>query len=291
MIYDIIVIIVIIYLFFVLILKDLLYVNSFGKYSNIPENNHINGFKHPSEYKHFHSYEDIMIKNIRDLKYIHVWILKQENPRKHPTMFYFHGNSGNIGLSLPVMSTFYDKLKVNIFMIEYSGYGHSHGVASEKNMYSNTISVWEYFNTRSNEFDVEKTLVYGRSLGASMAIFMTKNTGVKKMIIENGFHNLIDVIPTKILKFITNHPRIYNHCNNEHITSITEKPILILSSEHDNVVNPENSKKLFDCVKHVNSKTKHVHFNIPDAKHTNLWRSSKSDVFFEYLYDFIYYNN
>jgi pimeloyl-ACP methyl ester carboxylesterase len=62
---------------------------------------------------------------------IHAWLILQPQPTTStvPTILFFHGNAGNIGLRLPNAVQMYQHLKCNILMVEYRGYGDSDSVA------------------------------------------------------------------------------------------------------------------------------------------------------------------
>lgn len=44
----------------------------------------------------------------------------------------FHGNGGNHGHRIPLAKVFYLKMRCNVVMLSYRGYGHSEGAPSEK---------------------------------------------------------------------------------------------------------------------------------------------------------------
>ena len=50
---------------------------------------------------------------------------------KVPTVLYLHGNAGNIGHRLHNAQALFQHCRFNIFLLEYRGYGKSHGNPSE----------------------------------------------------------------------------------------------------------------------------------------------------------------
>jgi hypothetical protein len=44
----------------------------------------------------------------------------------------FHGNAGNHGHRIPLAKVFYTKMRCNVLMLSYRGYGQSEGTPSEK---------------------------------------------------------------------------------------------------------------------------------------------------------------
>ena len=49
-----------------------------------------------------------------------------------PTVLMFHGNGGNHGHRIPLAKIFYMRMRCNVFMLSYRGYGLSDGSPSEK---------------------------------------------------------------------------------------------------------------------------------------------------------------
>jgi hypothetical protein len=43
----------------------------------------------------------------------------------------FHGNGGNLGHRIPLGKVFFSKMRCNVVMMEYRGYGNSEGTPSE----------------------------------------------------------------------------------------------------------------------------------------------------------------
>merc|ERR1719198_719212 len=58
---------------------------------------------------------------------IHTWLLLQKNSEKVPTIVYFHGSAGNMGMRLYHSRNFYYRLGLNVMMVDYRGYGDSEG--------------------------------------------------------------------------------------------------------------------------------------------------------------------
>jgi fermentation-respiration switch protein FrsA (DUF1100 family) len=56
-----------------------------------------------------------------------------------PTILMFHGNGGNVGHRVPLGKVFYTKMRCNVVMAEYRGYGNSDGSPSEKGEYLSAV--------------------------------------------------------------------------------------------------------------------------------------------------------
>ncbi|KAH9024508.1 hypothetical protein EDB85DRAFT_274665 [Lactarius pseudohatsudake] len=56
----------------------------------------------------------------------------EEFAATRPTVLMFHGNGGNHGHRIPLGKIFFGKMRCNVIMLSYRGYGHSEGTPSEK---------------------------------------------------------------------------------------------------------------------------------------------------------------
>jgi predicted alpha/beta-fold hydrolase len=81
------------------------------------------------------NYEDVEIKT-SDGKVIHGWLIKRKDARLFPTIIHFHGNACDISHMLYDALGMFQKVKVNILLVDYRGYGMSEGVRSEKHVTS-----------------------------------------------------------------------------------------------------------------------------------------------------------
>src|SRR5579862_9887639 len=63
-----------------------------------------------------------------------------------PTVFYFHGSSGNIGDYIEKVHLLHD-MSVDVFMIDYEGYGRSGGSPSEETLASDALTAYFYLTS------------------------------------------------------------------------------------------------------------------------------------------------
>jgi pimeloyl-ACP methyl ester carboxylesterase len=66
-------------------------------------------------------------------------------PITRPTIIFFHGNAGNIGLRIPQAIQMYHRLNVHVWLIEYRGYGDSDDVTpNEMGLKMDAEAVWNH---------------------------------------------------------------------------------------------------------------------------------------------------
>jgi fermentation-respiration switch protein FrsA (DUF1100 family) len=102
------------------------------------------------------------------------------------TWLWFHGNGGNIADRLDALAALHRNLGVNIFIFDYRGYGKSEGRPTEKGMYLDGEAALAYLRTRL-DVDVDKVVLYGRSLGCAVAVEMASRHGAYALVLESPF--------------------------------------------------------------------------------------------------------
>ena len=126
-------------------------------------------------------YENVYLITTDNIR-IHGWFIPDNSTSK--TILFFHGNAGNISHRLEIIDIF-SKLKVNIFIIDYRGYGNSTDKPSEKGMYTDAITAYEYL-INQKKINSENIIVYGKSLGTVPAIDLASRVKTGRLIIDSG---------------------------------------------------------------------------------------------------------
>jgi hypothetical protein len=135
------------------------------------------------------------------LPFKNVYIKTQDNiqingwfiPCSHAkyTILFFHGNAGNIGLRLEKIRLLHD-MNMNIFIIDYRGYGNSQGRPSEQGLYSDAKAAYDYLVNNLN-IKTAEIIVYGESLGAAVAVHLACEAKVAALILEGAFSKSRDL--------------------------------------------------------------------------------------------------
>jgi len=110
----------------------------------------------------------------------------------------FHGNAGNIGHRVPIAGVLQKHMGVNVFMLEYRGYGRSTGTPDEKGLNTDAQTALDYMRAHP---DLKNTrfVVYGQSLGGAVSINLVASNqdqgDIKALILENTFLSIRKLIP------------------------------------------------------------------------------------------------
>ncbi len=136
-------------------------------------------------------FEDIHFMTDDHLR-LHGWFIKASSqPKEKPTLIFFHGNAGNIGDRMDKILLFH-KMGLNVFIIDYRGYGQSEGRPSERGMYLDAEAAYQYLKSHP-DIDQNKFLVYGESLGGAAAVHLASEKKVAGLILDSTFTNAADM--------------------------------------------------------------------------------------------------
>ena len=206
--------------------KNLVYVPS-KEYINTPEYYNLN-------------YENHILLT-EDGERINSWFIPHVNPRA--TLLFLHGNGGNISTRLDSINIFH-KLGLSVFIIDYRGYGSSSGLPSEEGTYIDAETAWLFLRNKKH-ISENNIIIYGRSLGGAIAIWLAYKYRSSALIIESSFTSIIDMgkynypyLPINLLAKI-------KYPSDERISNI-DTPKLFIHSKDDDIVPYRFGKKLFE---------------------------------------------
>jgi len=176
---------------------------------------------------------------------LHGWWIEAENATS--TLLYFHGSAGNIGDRIETVQALH-RLGLNIFLFDYRGYGRSRGIPSEAGTYRDARAAYEVIRARYADVEEPPVLLYGRSLGAAIAIQLAGERHALGLITEAAFTSIPDlgselfpVLPVRSLGRIK-----YDSLSRISDLSV---PSLIAHSMDDILIPLEHGKRLHEAAR------------------------------------------
>lgn len=185
---------------------------------------------------------DAIELTLADKRKITGWYLP--HPQADKTVLFFHGNGGNIshrGNSL----TIFHKLKLNILIIDFPGYGNSEGIPSEKGLYQSANAAWQHLIS-DKKINPEKIIIFGRSLGGAVAVDLASRVKSGGLILESTFSSIRDIVDIIFPMFSNFIYMRYSFDSLDKIKNV-KMPILFIHSPDDRVIPYQLGKKLFDA--------------------------------------------
>jgi hypothetical protein len=205
-----------------------------------------------------------------------------------PTIIYFHGNGETVG-DYDNIAPFYNRMKINLFVTDYRGYGLSGGEPTVTKMIRDAHIIFRSFDDIIEEGGYGKDLfIMGRSLGSVPAIELAsvQHRRFKGMIIESGLAGLF-CLSTGIPTFL--HGLNIKINPEKGIEEFNKKiggiylPTLVIHAQNDSLVPLAAGRELYD---RIPSEDKRL-FIVPNADHNTLIPVS-GERYFRAIGDFIF---
>ena len=188
-----------------------------------------------------YAFESIKIET-EDHETLYGWFIP--TPGAIGTVLFFHGNAGNISHRLAYLPMF-QKLKLNLFLFDYRGYGQSSGTPSETGTYNDALATWDYL-TETRDIPSTEIVLYGESLGGAIASWLATQRHSAMLILASTFTSIPElaqaIYPFLPARWIARFE--YNTLAN--LKSI-DLPVFIAHSPHDEIVPFENGERLFQA--------------------------------------------
>jgi len=159
------------------------------------------------------------------------------------SIIYFHGNGGNLGTLVEILAMFFhDKLQV--FAIDYRGYGWSTGVPSEKGAYSDASAAVSYFKANFRKPGLP-IIYWGRSLGGCIAAYVAGKAPPNGLVLETTFPS-----KAQLLRHFP-HMRPFRFFSKYKLDTLGylvghQFPILVIHGEKDRTIPFEQGQLLHD---------------------------------------------
>jgi len=188
-------------------------------------------------------YEDAWI-DTEDGERLHGWFIPAKNARG--TLLFFHGNAGNISHRLESIIIF-NRLGMNILIVDYRGYGQSSGKPGEEGTYRDARAAWNYL-VEKRGVPPRRIVVFGRSLGGAVGSWLASRDDVNPagVIIESTFSSGLDmgkrlypVLPARLITRIGYPVREYV----KHINA----PLMVVHSRKDEIIPFDMAETVFEA--------------------------------------------
>jgi hypothetical protein len=201
------------------------------------------------------------------------------HPQARVTMVWFHGNAGNISHRVENIKLLHDKVKINIFIFDYRGYGRSAGSVSEEGTYRDGAAALDFVR-KQLRVDAENLIIFGRSLGAAVAAEMAGRFESRGLILETPFTSIRDMAKT-VFPLLPIGPLLQTRYDVVEKVGRIKVPLLVLHGDHDDVVPYEQGKKVFAAAREPKE-----FYTIKGATHNDTYIVG-GDAYFQRLRRFV----
>jgi len=178
--------------------------------------------------------EKSKVLNLSELQYINVW--KFENYPGERIVLYYHGNNNNISYRKYVVDII-NKLKLNLMLVDYRGYGDSSSLPSSLSLLEDAKTAYKHI---IQEYDPKDVIIWGESLGGIAAIWTAHKYDANSFVLLSTFADIGTIleklnVPPKLARLMKKFADIKLMNNGKWIKSVTI-PTIIIHSEEDNIL-------------------------------------------------------
>ena len=190
--------------------------------------------------------DDIMIPVDKDIQVGASFHLAKKDA---PVILFFHGN-GEIVSDYDDFGCLYNDIGINLFVVDYRGYGRSTGSPSVTSMMKDCLKVFDFVLDYMTNMKLTGPLcVMGRSLGSASAIELCAERAddFKCLMIESGFARIAPLL----LKLGIN-PQAIGFKEEQGFENIDKiktflKPCLVIHAQFDHIIPFAEGQALFDA--------------------------------------------
>jgi len=186
------------------------------------------------------AFEKVVFETEDGLK-LSAWFIPAE--KAELTVLFCHGNGGNMTHRLDTINIL-NELGLNCFIFDYRGYGSSQGKPSERGTYLDAEAAYKWL-TEKKKIPSQNIILFGRSLGGSIAAYLATKVEAKGLIVESSFTSYVDMgrkfypyMPVRLAA-------TYSYKTIDYVRQV-HRPIMIIHSRNDEVIPFEFGLKLYD---------------------------------------------
>jgi len=183
-------------------------------------------------------YQDVSIETTDGVT-LHGWFIAGRTSR---VLLFFHGNAGNISHRLDSIRLFQD-LGLSVLIIDYRGYGQSEGRTTERGIYRDADAAWRYL-IEGRGIVASDIVIFGRSLGASVASRLAAQQQPLALIVESSFTSVPDIaqdlypwLPARWLSRLS-------HATRDYVRDV-RCPVLVVHSRDDEIIPFHHGEAIF----------------------------------------------
>ncbi len=193
-----------------------------------------------------------------------------------PTVLYFHGNGENLGYRAGRVKTFQQN-GYGIFMMAYPGYSGSTGIPTQATIVAHAGLAYD--TLRAEKLAPRDIVIYGESLGTSVAVLTAVTHPSLAVILESPFTSMVAAW-RQFVPFLPIGMLLRDRFDSLSAIPALKAPLLIMHGEKDGLVSIKLGRELFAAAPEPK---RFVAF--PGANHVNLYQHGAADSVRDFIED------
>jgi uncharacterized protein len=188
---------------------------------------------------------------------LHALHLRNREPRG--VVFYLHGNAGNLDGWFS-NADFYRRLNLDLFMLDYRGYGKSSGrIESQAQLEADVRAAWASIAAL---YTSRQRVFIGRSLGSALAAGLAADVQPELTVLISPYESMA-ALAAEHYRWVPQAVLRYPLRTDEALARVKSR-VLLLHGERDEIISAAHSERLLRVVPHAERVL------IPGAGHNDL---------------------
>ena len=180
--------------------------------------------------------EDVWLHTSDDVQ-LHAWWVRREGAGL--VTLYLHGNAGNVTHRYPQIREI-TAAGSSILILDYRGYGRSGGWPTEKGLYADAETAYQYLIRTG--YRPGQIILHGESIGSAVAIDVASRNPCAGLVLEAPFSSAGDVARTVLPVF---GPMLVWSFDSVKKISRVRAPMLFIHGKQDEIIPLRLGQKLF----------------------------------------------
>lgn len=147
-----------------------------------------------------HQIHLVSIKTIDNLLIQGLYFSQNKVTVNSKLIIYFHGNSENMYRKISEATNLF-QMGFDVLVVSYRGYARSQGNPTEKGVYIDGKSSLQYAVITLG-YDIKNIVIYGYSIGTAVAVDISQNQNISKLILVAPLTTGIEVSQASWFKFL-----------------------------------------------------------------------------------------
>jgi fermentation-respiration switch protein FrsA (DUF1100 family) len=174
---------------------------------------------------------------------LHGWFLPV--PESRLTLLVCHGNAGNVSHRLDRALLAQARLRTDVLLFDYRGYGRSEGSPDEEGTYADARAAWRWILAKGHR--PERIVLFGESLGAAVALQLALDTqGARALVLESPFASIPEMA-REVYPFLPLWPLVRTRYDNVAKAPRLRVPLLVLHGDRDDIVPFAQGRRVFEA--------------------------------------------
>ncbi|MBT5780880.1 MAG: alpha/beta hydrolase [Rhodospirillaceae bacterium] len=191
-----------------------------------------------------------------------------------PTLVYFHGNAGHIGMRADKVRPFLDA-GFGVLLTTWRGYSGNPGKPSEDGLYRDGRAARDYLLEVG--VAASNIVMYGESLGTGVAVQLASEQAPAALVLEAPYNSIADVAQARI-PLLPVKPLVLDRFDSQAKIASVAAPLLIVHGARDGTIPVRFGKKLFAAA----SEPKQMQI-YPEAGHNDLHEHGMGRLTLDFL--------